>query len=66
MANVSKRSFVPTSDPTIQWTYQTTKTWLDLGANFLPRHVRSVICSTYNNCWFQHFQCRPKNYTIQV
>ena len=63
--NVSKRSLVQSTDPTIQWTCQTTKTWLDLGANFFPRHVRSVMCST-SKCWYQHFQCRPKNYKIQV
>ena len=61
--NVSKRS-VDNTDPSA-WTCQTTKVWLDLGVKFFPRHVKSVTCSS-NKCWFQHFWCRPKHYTIQV
>lgn len=64
--NMTKRSLDVSqiTDPSA-WTCQTTKVWLDLGAKFFPRHVRSVTCSS-SSCWFNHFRCRPKFYTIKV
>lgn len=64
--NVTRRSVnvEQITDPA-PWTCQTTRVWLDLGVKFFPRHVRSVTCSS-NTCWFQHFRCRPKHYTIKV
>lgn len=65
--NITKRSISrpeQITDPA-PWTCQTSKVWLNLGPRFFPRHVRSVTCSS-NTCWFQHFQCRPKYYTIKV
>lgn len=66
--NITKRSssfsLEQITDPT-PWTCQTSKVWLNLGPKFFPRHVRSVTCSS-KKCWFQHFECRPKQYTIKV
>lgn len=64
--NITKRSthVKQTTDPA-QWTCETTKVWNDLGPKFFPRRVRSVICSS-STCWFKHFRCRPKHYTIKV
>lgn len=47
------------------WKWTESRVWLNLGPNFVPRHVRSVTCSS-NRCWFGHFECRPRNYTIKV
>lgn len=66
--NITKRSSSirvdHITDPA-PWTCQTSDIWLDLGQGFFPRLVRSVECSS-NKCWFGHFQCRPKHYTIKV
>ncbi|PFX31008.1 protein trunk-like isoform X6 [Stylophora pistillata] len=66
--NITKRSSSLTveqiTDPA-PWTCQTSKVWINLGPKFFPRHVRSVTCSS-DKCWFNHFRCRPKYYTIKV
>ena len=66
--NITKRSssisIDQITDPT-PWTCQTGNEWKDLGRGFFPRHVRSVTCSS-STCWFGHFRCRPKHYTIKV
>lgn len=64
--NITKRSMSvdQITDPA-PWTCQTSNEWKDLGPTFFPRHVRSATCSS-NTCWFGHFRCRPKFYTIKV
>lgn len=66
--NITKRSSTVNinqiTDPT-PWTCQMSKTWMNLGQGYFPRHVRAVKCSS-DKCWFGHFQCRPKFYKIKV
>lgn len=66
--NITKRSssinIDQITDPT-PWTCETSKTWINLGQGFFPRHVRAITCSS-KKCWFGHFQCRPKFYKIKV
>ena len=66
--NITKRSssinINQITDPA-PWTCQTSKSWVNLGPRFFPRHVTEVTCSS-DKCWFGHFQCRPKFYTIKV
>ncbi|XP_013783375.1 protein trunk-like, partial [Limulus polyphemus] len=39
--------------------------WFDLGEDHFPRYLRSVAC-TNERCWFGHFYCRPKAFTVKI
>ena len=50
---------------TLPWKCESELVWTDLGANYYPRFLRNVRC-TKENCWFGHFKCRPKAFTVNV
>lgn len=39
--------------------------WIDLGVHYFPRYVRTIEC-TSKKCWYGHFNCKPKSFTIKV
>lgn len=49
----------------LPWKCESEIVWTDLGANYYPRFLRNVQC-TRENCWFGHFKCRPKAFTLNV
>ena len=49
----------------MQWECEQEIVWSDLGADFFPRYLRSVICSQ-SVCWFGAFECRPRAFTVKV
>lgn len=49
----------------LPWKCESEIVWTDLGANYYPRFLRNVRC-TQENCWFGHFKCRPKAFTVNV
>ena len=54
------------SEPkSLPWQCESEIVWTDLGANYYPRFLRNVRC-TRDNCWFGHFKCRPKAFTVNV
>ena len=48
-----------------QWECAQEIVWSDLGADFFPRYLRSVVCSQ-SVCWFGAFECRPRAFTVKV
>ncbi|XP_067931726.1 protein trunk-like [Watersipora subatra] len=50
---------------TLPWKCEAEIVWTDLGSNYYPRFLRNVQC-TRDNCWFGHFKCRPKAFTVNV
>ena len=48
-----------------QWECAQKIVWRDLGADFFPRYLRSVVC-TQTACWFGAFECRPRAFTVKV
>lgn len=55
----------PEQSNTLPWQCESEIIWTDLGANYYPRFLRNVRC-TRENCWFGHFRCRPKAFTVNV
>ena len=49
----------------LPWRCESQIVWTDLGVNYYPRFLRNVQC-TKENCWFGHFRCRPKAFTVNV
>ena len=48
-----------------QWECAQKIVWRDMGADFFPRYLRSVVC-TQTACWFGAFECRPRAFTVKV
>ncbi|XP_014661491.1 PREDICTED: protein trunk-like [Priapulus caudatus] len=47
------------------WGCDSRVVWHDLGPDRFPRFLRGVEC-TSSKCWFGHFSCRPKAFTVKV
>ncbi|XP_068158495.1 protein trunk [Drosophila tropicalis] len=47
------------------WECLTKVNWIDLGLNYFPRYIRSIECVA-RKCWYGHFNCKPKSFTIKV
>lgn len=62
MKSVRSRRSVKNGFP---WSCESKIEWIDLGANHFPRFLRTVKC-TSDQCWFGHFQCRPKAFTVKI
>jgi hypothetical protein len=52
-------------DPGVLWSCEYELRWTDLGIDHYPRYIREVHC-VQKNCWFGHFECRPKAFTVKV
>lgn len=39
--------------------------WMDLGSDYFPRYIRTVECKK-KNCWYGHYTCKPKYFSIKV
>ncbi|XP_058452462.1 protein trunk [Malaya genurostris] len=39
--------------------------WLDLGAEYFPRYLRTVECAK-TRCWYGHYQCVPRSFTVKI
>jgi len=50
---------------TLPWQCNSEIIWTDLGSNYFPRYLRTTRCTT-ENCWYGHFKCRPKAFTVNV
>lgn len=49
----------------LPWQCDSQVIWSDLGDNYYPRFLRNVRC-TSEKCWFGHFICKPKAFTVNV
>lgn len=47
------------------WECLSKLTWIDLGLHYFPRYIRSIECIS-KKCWYGHFNCKPKSFTIKV
>ncbi|KAH8287951.1 hypothetical protein KR018_009293, partial [Drosophila ironensis] len=47
------------------WECSSKINWIDLGLNYFPRYIRSIECVA-KKCWYDHFNCKPKSFTIKV
>ncbi|KAH8263204.1 hypothetical protein KR044_005808, partial [Drosophila immigrans] len=47
------------------WECSSIINWIDLGLNYFPRYIRSIECIA-KKCWYGHFKCKPKSFTIKV
>lgn len=47
------------------WECSSKINWIDLGFNYFPRYIRSIECIA-RKCWYDHFNCKPKSFTIKV
>ncbi|XP_052850919.1 protein trunk [Drosophila gunungcola] len=47
------------------WECSSKINWIDLGLNYFPRYIRSIECIA-RKCWYDHFNCKPKSFTIKV
>jgi len=47
------------------WECSSRINWIDLGLNYFPRYIRSIECIA-RKCWYDHFNCKPKSFTIKV
>lgn len=57
-----RRSTVAGGTP---WGCDSRVVWHDLGPDRFPRYLRGVEC-TSSKCWFGHFKCKPKAFTVKV
>ncbi|XP_062540094.1 protein trunk-like [Armigeres subalbatus] len=39
--------------------------WIDLGAEYYPRFLRTVECAK-TRCWYGHYQCTPRSFTVKL
>ena len=49
----------------LPWKCPTRLVWRDLGTDHFPQFLRSVRCLS-KDCWFSHFRCLPKAFTMKV
>lgn len=47
------------------WGCESRMEWLDLGEDRFPRYLRTVRCKG-EACWFTHFQCKGRAFTVNV
>ncbi|XP_034669594.1 protein trunk [Drosophila subobscura] len=47
------------------WECSSQINWIDLGLNYFPRYIRSIECIS-RKCWYGHFNCKPKSFTVKV
>ena len=64
-SNRSRRSLGGAEDEEIPWKCESRVVWEDLGPNYFPRYLRTVECLGAR-CWFGHFKCSPKAFTVKV
>lgn len=48
-----------------QWHCQSKIEWTDLGPDYFPRYLRSVVC-LYGNCWFGLYKCKPRSFSVKL
>ena len=51
--------------PHYAWECESRIKWHDLGGDTFPRFLRGVEC-TQPTCWYGHFSCRPRAFTVKV
>lgn len=62
----NERMFVnPDVFKTRPWECSSKLTWIDLGLQYFPRYIRTVKCIS-QKCWYGHFNCKPKSFTIKI
>ncbi|XP_037028778.1 protein trunk-like [Bradysia coprophila] len=47
------------------WECEAKIKWIDLGADYFPRFLRSVEC-TKKKCWYNHYVCKPRSFTVKL
>ncbi|KAI4458849.1 prothoracicotropic hormone isoform f [Holotrichia oblita] len=59
-----RRSFMDNSVQ--QWECEMKIVWKDLGLDYFPRYLRSVECTERERCWYGHFRCKPRSFTVKI
>jgi hypothetical protein len=60
-----RRRDAPMDPEEIPWKCESRVVWEDLGTSYFPRYLRTIECLGAR-CWFGHFRCSPKAFTIKV
>lgn len=64
-ASKKRKTSRKSKDNALPWQCESRVIWQDLGNDYFPRFLRSVECGK-DRCWFNHFQCRAKAFTVKV
>lgn len=48
-----------------EWHCKSKIVWIDLGADYFPRYLRTVECQS-KNCWFNIYRCQPRSFTVKI
>lgn len=59
------RSRGSNTQPQRPWECEARIKWIDLGLDYFPRYLRTVEC-TKHLCWYGHFTCQPRSFTVKV
>lgn len=65
MKHRHRRSFME-MDSMQQWQCEMKIVWKDLGVDYFPRYLRSVECTERERCWYGHFRCKPRSFTVKI
>lgn len=47
------------------WRCEKTLTWVNLGSDYHPSHLRTVEC-TKPKCWYGQYNCKPKQFVVKI
>jgi hypothetical protein len=47
------------------WECEAKIKWIDLGADYYPRYLRTVECSR-SSCFYGHYTCKPRSFTVKL
>lgn len=48
------------------WECEAKVVWVDLGADYFPRYLRTVQCSRTQSCFYGQFTCTPRSFTVKL
>ncbi|XP_044259107.1 protein trunk-like [Tribolium madens] len=48
-----------------QWHCKSKIEWTDLGPDYFPRYLKSVVCLS-ENCWFGLYKCKPRSFSVNL
>ncbi|GJQ88321.1 trk [Trypoxylus dichotomus] len=65
-SGTSRRRRTTTLSDVEQWECEASVRWKDLGGDYFPRYLRSVECMGDGKCWYGHFFCKPKSFTVKL
>lgn len=55
---------IPMASPR-QWECKSKIVWIDLGADYFPRYLRTIEC-VKKACWYGYYVCKPQSFTVKI